>query len=246
MIPDKISIETETQRRHHTPAAPQPATRGTNSEEDDEEEEEEGDNVYMVRDPDLSSGQSSCQNSVDVSGGNSKVAVSGNCGSLTVEVGVPEDEVTHEGLHQDEAKAEGAEVSLMPEGGQTGVQEYVTGEEEEDKEDVCDSSGNINLFSVTVSALAASEEEEQNTRDSLTDFLKLEPVLPTDSNQTLRHTHSQPESDDQTTVALMLPTQEDFTVAGYEGRRADTCDGQTQHEETQEEEEEFSGYMRHT
>lgn len=241
----------EKPRKLNNPRTPQPASRGSNSDGEDEEEEE---HVYMDRAVELSSGESSCQNSVDVSG-NSKVAASGGSGSLTVETEVPdtefEVEVTHGRLDRDEDKAEGAEVSLMPE-----VHVTVEVDEEEDKEEVCESSGNINLFSVTLAALAVceeGEEEEQNTRDSLADFLSdLEPLLPADSKWTLSHRDSQTESDDQTTVALMLRTQEDITATGSEGRHAHIfpCDGE--HEETQEEdkeedeEEEFSGYMRHT
>ncbi|XP_044073816.1 cytokine receptor family member b1 isoform X2 [Siniperca chuatsi] len=248
-IHDQISIssEMEKQRTHNNPTTPQPATRGANSDEEDEEEEEEGTNIYMDRDAELSSG--SCWDS----GGVSRNSTAGASGGLTVEAEVPdtkfEVEVTHGGLDRDEANAEGAEVSFMPEGGQSGVQRHVIDEEE--KEEVCDSSGNVDLFSVTVAALAVCDEEEkegQNTRDSLTELSNLEPLLPTDSKQTLSHTDSQTESDDQ-----MLPTQEDFTamtgITGYEGRRTDTlsglktCDVETQEEE---EEEEFSGYIGHT
>ncbi|XP_078119140.1 cytokine receptor family member b1 isoform X2 [Sander vitreus] len=253
-IPDNISMSAgvEKQRKLDNSRTPQPATRGSNSDGEDEEEEEEEEHVYMDRDVELSSGESSCQNSVYVSG-NSKMAASGGSGSLTVETEVPdtefEVEVTHGRLDRDEDIAEGAEVSLMPE-------VHVTVEADEDKEEVCESSGNINLFSVTLATLAVwdeGEEEEQNTRDSLADFLSdLEPLLPADSKWTLSHRDSQTESNDQTTVALMLRTQEDFTATGSEGRHAHifSCDGE--HEETQEEEEEedeeeeFSGYMRHT
>lgn len=221
-------------------------------EEDEEDDEEEGEEVYMDRGAELSSGDSSCQDCSEVSG-NRTLAASGDSGCLTAEAEAlaAEFEVADGGLDKDEAEA--AEVSFIPEGGQTGVQGHVTDEEEDAL--VCDSSGNVDLFSVTLSALVVCEEEEQNTRDSLTDFLKLsdtELLLPTNSKRTLSHTDSQTESGDGTTVAFMLPTQEDLTATVCEGRRADTlsgcrksCDGETQHEETQEEEEEFSGYMSH-
>ncbi|XP_070770626.1 interferon lambda receptor 1-like [Enoplosus armatus] len=266
-IPDHVSISSEMakQRKHNNPTTPQLATGGANSEEE-EEEEEEGINIYMDRGAELSSGDSSCLESSDVSG-NSTAGASGDLGgSWTVEAEVPhtefEVEVSRGGLDQDEAKAEGAEVSFTPEGGQTKVQRHVIDEmeEEEEEEVVCDSSGNVNLFSVTLGSLAVYDEEEtegQNSTDSLTDVLKLpslEPPLPTDSKRTLSH---YPDSQTESTVALMLPTQVDFTATGYAGRRAGassgclkTCDGNTQHEEAQEEEEEeeeeFSGYMRHT
>ncbi|XP_034416735.1 interferon alpha/beta receptor 1a-like [Cyclopterus lumpus] len=249
-IPYTISIdaEMEEQKRHHNHPAPQTATMCTDLY--DEEEDEEGENVYMERDAELSSGESSCQDSVDVSG-NSKVAVSRVSGR-------------HGGLDQNEAKAEGTEVSFMPEGPVTDkvkeeeeeeeevekveVVEVVEEEEEEEVVVVCENLGNINLFSVTLAALAVCEEEggEQNRRESLTDFL--EPLLPTKSKRTLNDTDSLTESGDRTAVALMSPTQEDFTECGYETRHIATssgclssCDG-----ETQEEKEEFSGYMGHT
>ncbi|KAK9538139.1 hypothetical protein VZT92_005694 [Zoarces viviparus] len=248
-VPDNISIGTEKQRKHNNPLAPRAATRGTDSDE-----EEEGENVYLDRDAELSSGESSCQDSVDVLG-NSKVAVSGGSGSSTVKAEVQDTEVEveirHGGLAQNEAKAEGTEVSFMPEGPVTGqVKEE---EEEEEEEEVCESLGNIDLFSVTLAALKRDEGEEQNTRESLTDCVSdLEPLLPTNSERTLSHT------DDRTTLALTLPTEEDFGEGGYEARRMNpssgclsTRDGETQHEETQEEEEEeeeeeFSGYMGRT
>ncbi|XP_076602980.1 cytokine receptor family member b1 [Chaetodon auriga] len=237
-IPDRISIspEMDAQRKHNNPTAPQPATNSEEEEEEDEEEEEEGMHLYVDRAAELSSGKSSSENPGEVSGTS---AASGDCGSFTEEA---------EGPDEDEANAEGAEVSFNPEMSQTGVQEHATGEveEEEEEEEVFDCSGNVNLFSVTLAALAAceeeeEEEEEQDTRDSLTDFLKLSDLEP------LLHRDSQTKSDDHRT--------EDFTSTGYEGRRADasfgylrTYDGETQQEETQEEEEveEFSGYMRHT
>ncbi|XP_029314458.1 cytokine receptor family member b1 [Cottoperca gobio] len=235
-IPDKISIsaEWEKRRKYNNPTTPQqPATSGT----DTDEEDGEGENIYMNRGAELSSGESSCQDSADALG-NGKGAASEGSGSLTMEAQVSDTklEVPHGGLNGDESNAERAEVSFMPDG-------PVPGEGEE--EQVCQSSGNINLFSVTLASLAVceegEEEEEQNTRDSLTDLLKLSDLEP------LLHTDSQTELDVQTTVTLLL-TQEDFT----EGRCADTlsgylktCEGETWHEETQEEEE-FSEYMQHT
>ncbi|XP_041807391.1 cytokine receptor family member b1 isoform X2 [Chelmon rostratus] len=235
-VPDRISVspDMEKQRRHNNPAAPQPPTGGANSEEeeDEDEEDEEGINIYMNRAAELSSGESSCRNPGDMSG---TPAASGDSGRFTEEARGPE----FEGADEDEAAAEGAEVSFSPERSQTGIQTHATGEVVEEEE-VFDCSGNVNLFSVTLSALAACEEEEQNSRD----FLKLSDQEP------LLHRDSQTASDDQ--------TAEDFTSTWYEGRRAvalsgclRTCDGGTQHEEEEEEEEdedeeEFSGYMKHT
>ncbi|XP_045910211.1 uncharacterized protein LOC123973893 isoform X3 [Micropterus dolomieu] len=254
IIPDPISISSESdkRRKHNNPTLPQPVTRGANAEGEGEgegEEEEEGTHVYMDRPQQLSSGESSCWDSVYVVG-KSRPGAPGDS-VLTMEAEVPDAEfevkVTHVALDQDEAKGEGAEVSI-PGVVQGHVIDTVE-EEEEGKEEVevCDSSGNINLFSVTLAALAVCEEKEkevENTEDSLTEFLKpsnQEPLLPTGLKWTLSHTDFPTESDDQTSVPLMLPTQEDFT--GFEGRRADTlsdwCDDETQEEEEEE-------YIRHT
>ncbi|XP_010774316.1 cytokine receptor family member b1 [Notothenia coriiceps] len=237
-IPDNISVSAgrERPKKPYNATTPQPATRGADSSDEDEDEEGK---MYMNRG--FSSGENSCQDSVDVSG-NSKVSASGGSGSLTGGTQVPdivlEIEAPHVGgLDEDEPKAEGA---FLSDGTMTG---------EVEEEQVCESSGNINLFSVTLAALAVCEEEEHNTRDSPTDLLQLSDLEP------LLLTHSQTESDDQTAVALLLPTQEDIT----EGTLADTfssclntCDGEMQHEETkeeeeedEEEEEEFCGYMQH-
>ncbi|KAK1902576.1 Interferon alpha/beta receptor 2 [Dissostichus eleginoides] len=240
-IPDNISVSAGRQRpkKPYNGITPQPATRGADSSDEDEDEEGK---MYMNRG--FSSGENSCQDSVDVSG-NSKVSASGGSGSLTGGTQVPdtvlEIEAPHGGgLDEDEPKAEGAEVSFLSDG-------TITGEVEE--EQVCESSGNINLFSVTLAALAVCEEEEHNTRDSPTDLLQLSDLEP------LLHTHSQTESDDQTAMASLLPTQEDITevtLADTFSGCLNTCDGEMQHEETkeeeedeEEEEEEFCGYMQH-
>ncbi|XP_033965798.1 LOW QUALITY PROTEIN: cytokine receptor family member b1 [Pseudochaenichthys georgianus] len=236
-IPDNISISAgrERPRKPNNATTPQPATRGADSSDEDEDEEGK---MYMNRG--FSSGENSCQDAVDVSG-NSKVSASGGSGSLTGGGQVPdtvlEIEAPHGGgLGEDEPKAEGASLS----------DGTITGEEEE----VCEGSGNINLFSVTLAALAVCEEEEHNTRDAPTDLLQLSDLEP------LLHTHSQTESHDQTAVALLLPTQEDIpegTLADTFSGCLNTCDGEMQHEETteeeedeeEEEEEEFCGYMQH-
>ncbi|XP_034741669.1 cytokine receptor family member b1 [Etheostoma cragini] len=259
--PDNISISAggEKPRKLNNPRTPQPATRDSNSDEEEEVEEEEEEHVYMDRDVELSSDESPCKSSVDVSG-NSKAAAPGGSGSLTGETEVLDTtldvEVSHGCLDPNEDKAERGKVSVLPEVSLM-PEVHVTVEEDEVKEIVYESSGNINLFSVTLAALAVceegeeeEEEEEENTGDSPADFFSDgEPLLPAGSKRTLTHRDSQTESDDQTTVALMLHTQ-DFTATGSEGRHAHSlsCDGE--HEETQEEEEEeeeeFSGYMRHT
>ncbi|XP_063744612.1 interleukin-20 receptor subunit alpha-like isoform X2 [Eleginops maclovinus] len=238
IIPDNISISERRKkpRKHNSAMTLQPATRGADSSEEDEDEEG---NMYLDGGAELSSGESSCKNSVDASG-NSKVSASGRSGTLMGKMHVlhtvMEIEAPHGGLDGDEPKAEGSEISFISDG-------PIAGEVEE--EQVCEVSGNINLFSVTLAALAAWEEHD--TRDSLTDLLKRSDLVP------LLHTHTHTESDDQTAVALLLPTEEDMT----ESTCADTfsgcvnnCDDEMQHEETteeedDEEEDEFSAYMKH-
>lgn len=211
-IPDLVSVspETEKQRKRNNPTAPKPAIGGDDSEEDDEEEEEDGINVYLNKAEELSLCESSCHDSGCVSRSRT-LAVAGHSRSLTAEV--PQCEVTHE----DQAKDEGAGVCFIP-----GVQGDVTRMVVEEKEEVYDSSDNIDLFSVTLAALAVSLEEEQSAGDSLTDCL-----LPTET-----------ESHDQTAGAEAADT-----LSG----RLEACETEEEEqEEEEEEEEEFSEYIRHT
>ncbi|XP_053185071.1 interferon lambda receptor 1-like [Scomber japonicus] len=101
-------------------------------------------NPYMDRDSGLSSGENSHQDSRDV----------------TAEVEEADTE-----LNPYEGKDRG-EVSVVSERRQTGVQGYGTGQEEEEeeqiKEEACHSSGNINLFSVTLTALADVERSSSS------------------------------------------------------------------------------------
>lgn len=230
-IPDLISITSDMQQEqaHNNPPS-HTVTYDSNSEE---EEEEEGNILYMDRNAELSSGESSCSNTNVL--GNCKAATSENSGGLPSSAHEFESGVVQSELHQDDVKAEGATVCFILEEVKTGVQGHVKGEQE-DKEmntkvEACDSSGNVNLFSVTIAALAAGEkEEEENTRHSLKPSASVSDLLPQVSNLTLSNTDSQM-TDDQTTVVLMHHNE-----TGYEGR----------HAHIQEEEKEFSEYMAHT
>ncbi|KAM8856792.1 uncharacterized protein AB9W97_020950 isoform 2-T2 [Spinachia spinachia] len=195
--PDKIYIcaKMEKQRNNNNPPAQQAASRCTISdEEEEEEEEEEGGNIYMDRGEHFPD-DSSFQDSADESR-NSKGAVLGGSGSLKVQDTEFEVEVRHWDLDQNQGKAEGTEVSFLPEGQVT--VKLKKDNEEEDEHVVCESFGDINLFSVTLASLHAlaaceegEEEEEQNTSDFLFDR---EPLPPTNSERTLSHTHSQRET----------------------------------------------------
>lgn len=197
-IPDLVSIisEMETQRKHNNPTVPRPATGGANSEEDDEEEEEEGVNIYLNKASDFFSGEISCKDSGNMSGGRT-LAVEAEPTSQIVQV------TCEDGANN------GPNMNGSREA-QTAVQGHV-GEEEEEE-----SSENVDLFSVTLAALAVCEEEEQHAEDCQTSSSGLssqEPLLPTES-----------ESCDQT--------------AGE-----DMAEAETQQED--EDDEEFSAYIRH-
>ncbi|CAK6968410.1 interferon lambda receptor 1-like [Scomber scombrus] len=231
-IPDLISVSSESRN----PTVPLPVPKSTSTgeeieEEEDDEEEEDGDgekNPYMDRDGGLSSGENSHQDSRDVSA-NSALASPLRLKEADVE------------FNPYEGKDRGEKVSVVSETRQTGVQGHGSGqkeeeeEEEEMKEEACHNSSNINLFSVTLAALAVGEEEEED----LLELSDLKPLLLTDS-----HTHD--ESRDRTTAAF-----KGVNESGYEGRAARSSfgclkdsDGETQEEE--EEEDECSGYMGRT
>ncbi|XP_034429269.1 cytokine receptor family member b1 [Hippoglossus hippoglossus] len=266
-IPDPVSINSqmEKQRQHNEPTMQFHAMG--NEDEDDEEEEEEQINVYMDRAARCSTDESLCLGSGNMLM-HSEPAAAADCGSLTerlsaeVELSDADDGVTLVGLDEDLVKAAGTKVSLMPEEGHIRLQGHVTGGEGEEKEDemkkekVFDSSGDVNLFSVTLAALTVGEEEEEeeehNANEPFSNFLKLPDLEPLQRVQkwSLSNTDSQTQSDDQTTVGLMKDTHEDFTETGYEGLRANTSGCiNTQHEEKQEGEEDdeiIFEYMAHT
>ncbi|XP_053296683.1 cytokine receptor family member b1 isoform X2 [Pleuronectes platessa] len=251
-IPDPVSINSqmEKQRQHNEPTGQFHAMGNEDEDEDEEDEEEEQINIYMDRAARCSTGESLCLGS-----GNMLMqrepASAADCGSLTerlsaeVELSDAEldDGVTLVGLDEDLVKAAGTKVSIGPEESHMRLQGHVTGGEVEEKEDemkkenVFDSSGDVNLFSVTLAALIVGEEEEEehNKNEPFSNFLKLPDPEPL---QSLSNTDSQTQSDDQTTVGLMKETHVDFTVTGYEGMRRNTSGCiNTQHEEKQEGEE---------
>ena len=245
-IPDPVSINSqmEKQRQHNEPTRQFHAM----GNEDEDEEEEEQTNVYLDRAARCFTGESLCLGSGNMLM-HSEPAAAADCGSLTerlsaeVELSDAEldDGVTLVGLDEDLVKAAGTKVSLVPEEGHIRLQGHVTGgegeekEEEMKKEKVFDSSGDVNLFSVTLAALTVGEEEEEehNANEPFSNFLK-----PPDPEPL------------QTIVGLMKDTYEDFTETGYEGVRANTSGCiNTQHEEKQEGEEDdeiIVEYMAHT
>ncbi|XP_060944081.1 cytokine receptor family member b1 [Limanda limanda] len=265
-IPDPVSInpQMEKQRQHKEPTV---QFHAMGNEDEDEDEEEEQINVYMDRAARCSTGESLCLGSGNMLM-HREPASAADCGSLTerlsaeVELSDAEldDGVTLVGLDEDLVKAAGTKVSIVPEEGHIRLQGHVTGGQGEEKEDemkkekVFDSSGDVNLFSVTLAAMTVGEEEEEehNANEPFSNFLKLPDPDPLQRVQkwSLSNTDSQTQSDDQTTVGLMKDTHEDFTEAGYEGMRANTsgCINK-QHEEKQEGEEDdekICEYIAHT
>ncbi|XP_008284272.1 interleukin-10 receptor subunit beta isoform X2 [Stegastes partitus] len=230
-----ISSEMRKRRKYNLPTL-LPATGEANFEvSDDDEDDEDKLNVYMDIGAGLSSGETPCQDSSNVSGKSKPAALRS---SVMVEA-------PHTDFDQGEAKAEEAEVSLMHRSGETGVQGQVEKEEMKEVVEMQDLS-NVNLFSVTLAAFARDDEEqedeEQSSGDSLTDFLKMPTqghLLASDSKRTLNHTYAQTESDNNTPFSLQT-MHTDIITTGYEGRCTDIW---MQHEE--DEEEEFSGYLGH-
>ncbi|XP_068602245.1 cytokine receptor family member b1 isoform X1 [Brachionichthys hirsutus] len=215
-VPDHIflSPEVEMKNKHQNPRTP--VTEGSDLEEEEDEDEEEGGvPVYIDGARAQSSGEGPSGGSADAAEDRTLIPSGDSQGS--------EEEVRQ--FEDDEEEAEGAEVCLIPE-------ENVTDEAGQD-EVAFDSSGDVDLLTLTFAAFARCEEEEQNARDSLTNCSRcsdVERLIPTDS---------QAASCDQTPVVT-----QGFAGSGYEVRRAATDVGM-QEEEEEEEDEEFSGYMRH-
>nr|XP_020516768.1 interferon alpha/beta receptor 2-like isoform X1 [Labrus bergylta]XP_029131323.1 interferon alpha/beta receptor 2-like isoform X1 [Labrus bergylta] len=208
-VPDHVSISSEKRTRLHNPPTPQPAVGGVYPNEEEEEEEEVEEEEYMDRGAEPLSSDRSCPHSA-----------SGNSGSSAA---VPERDggVTEGGLDQDEDEEE--EVSVPPGRSQTGTQGHQTGEEEIEEieeEEVCDSSSDINLFSVTLSAFSACEEEEEEEEEDEEEEDRRDLL-------DVSHTH--------TNTAVTYLTETDTP-------------GSCEEEEEEEEEEEgaSSGYMRHS
>lgn len=151
-IPDLVSISPGVgSRKHNGPSSAQPAE----SSDEEEAEEEHGVNIYVVRDAELSSNQSPRDDSCGMS---AAARYSGSLAAEDQECG-------------DECKGEGAE------GSEEQVEEHVIEEMLVEVEDVVfDNSGDVNLFSVILGALADCDEEEQNSEDHLK-WTDLQPLL---------------------------------------------------------------------
>lgn len=157
-ISDQIFIsppDTRSQRKTKHPPVPLSSTGDSNSEEEDDEEEDNRINLYMDREAELSSGQSSQQNSGNLKDSGSLVE---NPAAETMEELQAEPDLSDSNTER---------VCLIQEQGRTGVQEPSKAQEEE----VQDISGDINLLSVTLS-LAPCDEDEMDTNNSFTDLLK--------------------------------------------------------------------------
>ncbi|XP_029386271.1 uncharacterized protein LOC115061869 isoform X2 [Echeneis naucrates] len=222
IIPDLVSVtfKKDKQEKHNKTTMSHSVTR--------DEGEYDWINVYMDRNIHVSSEKKMCCLSAGMRR-NSKPVTSWDCESLTERLPakgeVPDTEiestVPHGGVDENETKAK---VSAMSEERQIGFQQNAICEvmEEEEEmvmmkdtdEDPFENSGNVNLFSVILSTVDASEEEEQCICDSQPDQMKLDDL---DLLQaTLSHTDTR--CSDHTTLRVAQPTNEESTRTGYEGR----------------------------
>ncbi|XP_038870841.1 uncharacterized protein LOC120064374 isoform X1 [Salvelinus namaycush] len=279
-IPDLVSISSKTEEQgkarrsktHHD----RENSNQAGEEEEEEEEEEGGNDDYMDRAAGLSSdSSSSTTQSQDASGANvALLDTAWHSGGLSSGVAAAEEER--------EAPVGVMVLGCQAQGEVTGEQARVIssfdgdrprplglgglgGEEEKEREvEEKETSGNVNLFSVTLGALKRDEEGEyEEETDFLLEFSKQEqkPQLPIDSLQrNLRpgSMRSPSEIQEDTGLVLTLPqTVCTWIYSEYSNRHADsstethtgylvthTGTGQADNE-TEEEEEDFSGYMGH-
>ncbi|XP_041857674.1 cytokine receptor family member b1 isoform X2 [Melanotaenia boesemani] len=203
MTPDRtvsnqisINSETSTQRNYNNSTASPPATMDGNDEKNYYEEEEDERHLYLDRAAEPSSYESSLQHSGDVCGSRTLAGPENHGGSA-------ESLSAETEFDQDHDKVEGAEI--INNFDQIGVLGRVRGGEEEEEEeeemkeekDTQDISDNVNLFSVFVASLAGGcEDQEEDTEESLTDFLKVS------SLENLSQKVSETESEDETSQLL--------------------------------------------
>nr|XP_046220061.1 LOW QUALITY PROTEIN: uncharacterized protein LOC124044475 [Oncorhynchus gorbuscha] len=280
IFPDLVSISSEPEQQgkasqqKHTTTERTRTEQGRKREEEDEEEEGGNGMVYMDRDAGLSfDSSSSTIQSQEASGANvALLNVAGHSGGLSFETAAEEEEevpvgvVVLGGQGQSEVKGELTKVISCLDGDQPRPLGLVRlgGEEEKEMREVEkemreETSGNVNLFSVTLGAL--KREEEEHETDVLLGCSKQEqkPLLPIDSLQMtlgLDSMGSQGEIQEDTGLVL---SRADCThkYFEYSDRHAVSCTktysdclvthtGTVQsHNETEEEEEDFSGYMGH-
>lgn len=225
-VPDPISVTSETGEHNNHTTSPS-ANIDDNSEDDDDDD---GNMHYVNRAVDLSSGESCCCQ--ELSGNmstNSEPTAALDAGSSRLFAKVKVTALPAESDEgQVETEVEGAQLCLVKERSRSGVwgqsqdEEVVKSKEDEEVRDI---SGNVNLFSVTLASMAARDEDEED----VTGFLK------ESSLEGLPATDSQTESGDHLTPQV-FPTHRDRTASRCEGDSTDTL--------TEEEEEEFSPYLR--
>uniref|UniRef100_A0A8C8I707 Fibronectin type-III domain-containing protein n=1 Tax=Oncorhynchus tshawytscha TaxID=74940 RepID=A0A8C8I707_ONCTS len=274
-VPDLVSISSEpeqqgkalTTKAHHNRENSNRA-----GEEEEEDEEEEGGNgaVYMDRDAGLSfDSSSSTIQSQEASGANvALLNVAGHSGGLSFETAAEEEEevpvgvVVLGGQGQSEVKGELTKVISSLDGDQPRPLGLVGLGGEEEKEMREETSGNVNLFSVTLGAL--KKEEEEHETDVLLGCSKQEqkPLLPIDSLQrTLGLDSMGSQGEIQEDTGLVLSRADcTYKYFEYSDRHAASCtntysdclvthtgtvQSHNETEEEEEEEEDFSGYMGH-
>ncbi|XP_077391993.1 interleukin-10 receptor subunit beta-like isoform X2 [Festucalex cinctus] len=201
--PDPISICSDTYKRKFTITTQlYPAHRTTYSGMDDEqldeeEEESEGSNLYINRVAENSSRESSGHFSCDALRTSLIVrshAETDTC-DLSSETGPAE---------PDQLKTKVENETFLSQQPEMEVKEQLVFElEEEMKEHTVNTSENVNLSSVTLTAIAISKQGQLNNEDSLAGFLRLsnkEPLMFTATKNMLVHADMQADSDDLSSV----------------------------------------------
>nr|XP_057938309.1 cytokine receptor family member b1 [Doryrhamphus excisus]XP_057938310.1 cytokine receptor family member b1 [Doryrhamphus excisus] len=236
--PDRISISSETCKKTTTTTnrSVYPATDTTSLEEEEEDEER---NVYINRDAENSSGKGSCQN-YDIFRTN-QLAPSQDSQSSTTSSQAKADtsdsalQTFPGGVDQEETGVDKLESSCRSLWSKTGVKEQIICEfDEEMMENICNISDNVNLFTVTLAALAVSEKDQKT--DSVAESLKLsdqELLLSTRTKRILCHTDMETDSDEMKLLQF---------ADGDETCNESSCDDNSTPEEG--EEEQLAGYMR--
>ncbi|XP_072253928.1 uncharacterized protein [Leuresthes tenuis] len=230
MIPDPISISSEIRKKKKRKDPQTYSLFNTNSDSEEEghsEKEEDVKHLYLDRDGGYSLAGSSHEDSVMFE--QSKLAVSEDFGRVMecLSAETPESD-------EDDAKAEGAGMPVMNSLEQVGVKAQVRGAEDKElkEEDILDTFGDVNLFSVTLASLPVGnevdEEEEGQTKDSF-------PHLPS-----LKRTES-----DYPTPVQLENHNEDNTETQYDCRCESYEEEEEEEEEEEDEDEEFSGYLGH-
>uniref|UniRef100_A0A3Q2Z4T2 Interferon alpha/beta receptor 2-like n=2 Tax=Hippocampus comes TaxID=109280 RepID=A0A3Q2Z4T2_HIPCM len=233
--PDLISVCSDTSKQKYTITTslcptPRITCSGMKDEEVGEEEEEnEGSNFYINRDGENLSRESSCHDSCNVlrTSLTAKSRAEADTSDISSETVPAELDQLKTGVENDTFLSRWPEMEVKEQ------LIFELGEEMDEK--TVNMSENVNLSSVTLTAIAIHEKGQLNSEDSHADSLRLselEPLMFAATKQSLLHTDMPTDSDDLTSTECTC-----FGETGYEYR----CDDL----ETQDKlgKEQFLGYM---